>query len=70
MRGKQQDARWTFWFSTVKDLGRDCPGRSEIDKGKGAIQHPAGFQRTLREVLLKDNKTKLVKLLFLFRGRL
>lgn len=34
MLGKQQDARWTFWFSTVKELGRDCPGRSEIDKGR------------------------------------
>lgn len=29
MCGKQHDAGWTFWFSTVKDPGRDYPKRSE-----------------------------------------
>lgn len=61
MRGKQHNARWTFWFSPGKDPS--LSGKIRNGQKKGAIQHPPGFQRTLGEVLLKDHKTKLVKLM-------
>lgn len=56
------NARWTFGFSIVRRLGRDCRSGSEKDtervRVKGLLTNSAGLQRILRQVLLKDHETR------------
>lgn len=67
------NARWTFGFSIVRRLGRDCRSGSEKDtervRLKGLLTNSAGLQRILRQVLLKDHETRPVKLMCFRRDR-
>lgn len=64
---KAAQARWTFWFGTVKDPGRDCQGRWENDtegvQFKGLLQNstPSRFSKNPQESYLGRSRDKTSK---------
>lgn len=75
MCGKQHKARWTFWFGTGKDSGRDGQKRSENTTVRVSFQGllknstPSRFSKNPQKVLWRGHETRRVKLMFLFQER-